>query len=166
VAAAEKSDELAQLPGVARSVRARHAAFRATLSIYLDDPAAIEYWRTQVLEYADAMPFWATYIPYRILIAIGQKEAAAKQLEALYQKVSLTNLQTIKIRVRIYQALAAATPAEALKFLAEALTMGQPEGFIRSFVDEGKLLAPLLWQAIAQGIETEYAAKLLGIIEA
>ena len=30
--------------------------------------------------------------------------------------------------------------AEVLTFLAKLLTLGQPEGFIRTFVDEGKLL--------------------------
>jgi LuxR family maltose regulon positive regulatory protein len=162
--AAEKSDELAQNPGVARSVRARHAALRALLAVWQDDQAAIEYWNTQVSEFADALPFWLAHVPYRIMIARGEKEAAAGPLQALHDKAAQAELKTIVIRTLICQALAAATPAEALTFLTEALTLGQPEGFIRTFVDEGRMLAPLLRKALAQGITPEYTARLLSII--
>src|SRR3972149_4797575 len=53
-----------------------------------------------------------------------------------------------------------------MAFLTDALEMGQPEGFIRTFVDEGKLLKPLLRQALSHGITPQYTARLLGIIEA
>jgi LuxR family maltose regulon positive regulatory protein len=43
--------------------------------------------------------------------------------------------------------------------------MAEPEGYIRTFVDEGKLLAPLLRKAIAQRIMPDYAGKLLAIID-
>jgi len=165
-AAIEMSDELAQIPGVARYCRARHAAFRAMLAIWQDDPAATAHWRTQVLKYVDVMPFWLCHVPYRIMIACGEKEAAAEQLEALHERAAQDDLQTVLIRTRVCQTLAAPTPAEALTFLAEALKMGQPEGFIRTFVDEGRLLAPLLRKALSQGITPEYTGKLLNIIEA
>ena len=44
--------------------------------------------------------------------------------------------------------------------------MGQPEGFIRPFVDEGKPLKPLLRVALSRGTMPEYVTKLLAIIEA
>jgi len=166
VASAGKSDELAQLPAAARFARARHAAYRVLLVIWQDDRAAIEHWRTKVSEYADALPFWLSWVPPRVLIACGEKEAAAKQLEALHEKAARADLQTVLISTCVYQALAAATPTEALNFLTEALTLGQPEGFIRTFVDEGRLLAPLLREALAQGVTPEYTKKLLNIIEA
>jgi LuxR family maltose regulon positive regulatory protein len=165
-AAAEKSDELAQTPSVARSVRARHAAFRVMLAIWQDDAVATHHWSTQLSEYVDAMPFWLSYVPFRILISCGEKEVAAEQLKALYERTARAKLQTILIRICICQALAAATPDQALTFLAEALNLGQPEGFIRSFVDESRLLAPLLRKALSQGITPEYTGKLLNIIEA
>jgi LuxR family maltose regulon positive regulatory protein len=67
--------------------------------------------------------------------------------------------------IRVYQALAAETQAEALTLLSEALMIGEPESYIRTFVDEGKLLVPLLRKAISQGITPEYAARLLNIYE-
>ncbi len=44
--------------------------------------------------------------------------------------------------------------------------MARPEGFVRSFVEYGTSLTPLLRRAIGQGIEPAYARRLLGIIEA
>jgi LuxR family maltose regulon positive regulatory protein len=44
--------------------------------------------------------------------------------------------------------------------------LAKPEGFIRTFVDEGRLLAPLLRKALSQGITPQYTSSLLSIIEA
>ena len=99
----------------------------------------------------------------------GVKKLPRNNWKHYLKRLSETNptvLVRILIKIRIYQAIAAATPAQALSFLAEALKMGQPEGFIRPFVDEGRLLAPLLRKALSQGITPEYTGKLLSIIEA
>jgi len=69
------------------------------------------------------------------------------------------------IRIRIYQALAEDDETTALEFLAEALTLAEPEGIIRFFVDEGKLLKPLLEKALDQQITPLFTRKLLDIIE-
>jgi len=100
------------------------------------------------------------------LIARGEKVAAGQKLLGLYDKAVQADAQGYVIRVRVYQSLAAETPDEALTFLSEALRLGQPEGFIRTFVDEGRLLKPLLRIALAQGVTSEYTAKLLNVIEA
>ena len=54
---------------------------------------------------------------------------------------------------------------EALKSLEKALKLAEPEGYVRSFVDEGLPLAQLLQQAIKKGISPQYAGKLLAAIE-
>jgi LuxR family maltose regulon positive regulatory protein len=68
--------------------------------------------------------------------------------------------------IRLYQVLAADTTEAALRLLAEVLAKTEPEGYVRTFVDEGRLLAPLLRQAVVRGISPDYAARLLAIIEA
>ena len=73
---------------------------------------------------------------------------------------------SVPSRSGVYQALATAKADEAIEFLGDALRMGEPEGFIRTFVDEGKLLKPLLRKAVAQGITPEYTSRLITIIEA
>jgi LuxR family maltose regulon positive regulatory protein len=106
------------------------------------------------------------YIPIRLLIALGNKTEAVKKLQIMYDSAVQSGAEYLIIRYRVYQALAAANQESALEFLSEALTMAEPEGYIRTFVDEGRLLAPLLQKALSQGIMPEYTRKLITIIEA
>ena len=49
----------------------------------------------------------------------------------------------------------------ALKTLNRALLYGEPEGYIRTFVDEGASMGALLRKANASGMAPDYTAKLL-----
>jgi LuxR family maltose regulon positive regulatory protein len=56
--------------------------------------------------------------------------------------------------------------ASALSALASALEVAEPEGYIRTFVDEGPAMAALLRKRrAAQSGETEYVDKLLEAFE-
>ncbi len=122
--------------------------------------------RQGLSEYSGLIPFEKQHVPARLLIARGEKAAAGAQLRALHEKARELGAQGLVIAIRVCQALAAATPSHALVFLTDALRLGEREGFIRTFVDEGRLLAPLLRQALSQGITPEYTRKLLEIIDA
>jgi LuxR family maltose regulon positive regulatory protein len=50
---------------------------------------------------------------------------------------------------------------EALAALDRALTLAEPEDYVRLFVDEGTPMASLLYEAAARGIAPEYAGRLL-----
>ena len=50
--------------------------------------------------------------------------------------------------------------------LERALTLAEPEGYVRIFVDEGRPMAQLLSEAAAHGIMPYYTAKLLAVFEA
>ena len=54
----------------------------------------------------------------------------------------------------------------ALTAFGQALSMAQPEGYIRMFVDEGAPIARLLYQAVEHNIAPEYAGKLLAALPA
>jgi LuxR family maltose regulon positive regulatory protein len=45
--------------------------------------------------------------------------------------------------------------------LERALTLAEPEGFIRIFVDEGPLMARLLYEALTRGIAPDNVSRLL-----
>jgi LuxR family maltose regulon positive regulatory protein len=45
--------------------------------------------------------------------------------------------------------------------LEKALTLAEPGGFIRIFVDEGPPMARLLYEAASRGIAPEYVSRLL-----
>jgi len=50
---------------------------------------------------------------------------------------------------------------QALVHLEKALSIGEPEGFIRIFVDEGPPMAHLLYDALSRGISPDYVRLLL-----
>ncbi|HEX5847866.1 MAG TPA: LuxR C-terminal-related transcriptional regulator [Rubrobacter sp.] len=54
----------------------------------------------------------------------------------------------------------------ALVSLERALTLAEPEGYVRVFVDEGKLMARLLADAAAFGVTSGYKTRLLAVLEA
>jgi LuxR family maltose regulon positive regulatory protein len=51
--------------------------------------------------------------------------------------------------------------AKAAQRLDEALTLAEPGGFIRIFVDEGAPMARLLREALSRGVRPEYVRRLL-----
>jgi LuxR family transcriptional regulator, maltose regulon positive regulatory protein len=159
----EKLDQAALHPS---APKAAHAAYHISLALLQENlPEALK-WGKRLSEFDEsALGIWNQYIPIRLLIARGEKAEAAQRLLSLYEKAVQADALGYVIRVRVYQALAASTSDEALAFLSEALTLGEPEGFIRTFVDEGKLLTPLLRKVLAQGTASGYATKLLSIIE-
>jgi LuxR family maltose regulon positive regulatory protein len=55
---------------------------------------------------------------------------------------------------------------QALAVLEQALAMGEPEGYVRVFVEQGTPMAELLQQAAAHGIAADYVRKLLAMLGA
>ncbi len=160
-----KGDEASQQSTSGPLGRAWHVANRVQYAVQRDDLQSAEAWGQKLAEYnSDPLWVWTGLASPRLLIARGDKKTAATQLLALHKRAIDADALGYATRVRVYQAIAAVTEEEALGFLADALKVGEPEGFIRTFVDEGKLLAPLLRKAKAHGITPEYAATLLNII--
>jgi LuxR family maltose regulon positive regulatory protein len=54
----------------------------------------------------------------------------------------------------------------ALVSLEHALTLAEPEGYVRIFVDEGLPMARLLYEAASHGVMSDYVGKLLPMFEA
>jgi LuxR family maltose regulon positive regulatory protein len=72
------------------------------------------------------------------------------------------------IDTRIVQALAFQAQGredEALRAIEHALTLAEPEGYVRIFLDDGLPMARLLYQAVQRSIFPEYAGKLLAAFE-
>ena len=51
--------------------------------------------------------------------------------------------------------------AAAMKFLNQALSLGEQEGYMRTFLDEGSPMGVLLRKASASGMASDYAGRLL-----
>ena len=68
------------------------------------------------------------------------------------------------IEILILHALAAQAgddTTKAITSLEQALTLAEPGGFIRIFVDEGPPMARLFYEAFTRGIAPDYVRQLL-----
>ena len=75
--------------------------------------------------------------------------------------------ETIKILVLQALVFAESTDRDkALQALGRALTLAEPGGFIRIFVDEGVPMAQVLCEAAARRLSPDYVSKLLAAFEA
>jgi LuxR family maltose regulon positive regulatory protein len=100
----------------------------------------------------------------RLYTAQGQPEAALKVLQPLFQAVEVRGWTRLVLNILLLQAVALQKQGdtlEALTVLERALSLAEPEGYVRVFVDEGEPMAGLLYEAAARGIRSEYAGRLL-----
>ncbi len=163
--ALEKADDLLTGPSASSHRQAHHAALHFLLAKAQKDSEGASRWLEKLSGCADSLPIDIPPRARRLVIARSGEIAAKQEMEAAYAIFARKGLKFGVLLVRLFQSLASPRPAEAVEYLAEALALGRPEGYIRVFVDEGTELAPLLVQAVSEGIELEYSKKLLDLIE-
>ena len=96
--------------------------------------------------------------------ADGSMLEARGLLERLLQAAEEGERMRSVIEILVLQALAHEAQGEspfALVPLEPALTLAEPEGYVRIFVDEGRPMAQLLSEAATRGIMPDYTGKLL-----
>ena len=85
----------------------------------------------------------------RVLLATDQPTLALQRLEPVLQRATTGLRWGHVIEIQLLQALAyhiLQQEAQALATLSEAIRLAEPEGYIRSFVDEGVPMAVLLFR--------------------
>ena len=91
-------------------------------------------------------------------------DEASELLERLLGEAEAGHRAGSVVEILVLQALAlrlGGDTAAALVPLERALTMAEPEGYVRIFVDEGPPMAALLRAAVKHGIARSYAGRLL-----
>jgi LuxR family maltose regulon positive regulatory protein len=99
----------------------------------------------------------------------GSIREAIGLLERLVKAAEEGERMGSAIEILVLQALAHQAQgdiAAALIPLRQALTLAEPEGYIRMFLDEGPPMAQLLREAAARGIMPDYTGKLLAAFDA
>jgi LuxR family maltose regulon positive regulatory protein len=129
--------------------------------------------RLRACKEADFVCELAEIAAARVLIAQASSLGTAQSDEARQAVTSLAALlraaQEAKrmgsvIKILALQALAYRAQSDmdqAMSALGRALSLAEPEGYVRTFVDEGIPMARLLYKAVARGIRPDYAGKLL-----
>lgn len=142
------------------------AAAGVEISLFAGELDEAERWAAGAAPDVHAHPFYRFLDLTQpcLLLAQGDRAAAATALDACYHQATRAGWGWGAIAVRVWQALAAGSPG-ALPFLSEALRRGQPGGFIRTFADAGPSLAPLLEEAARQGVTPGYTASILRALD-
>ncbi len=111
----------------------------------------------------------------KILLAQSRRDPAGSSLlealgllERLLKAAQEGGRSGSLIEILVLQALAHQAQGDlpaALLPLQQALTLAEPEGYVRMFVDEGPPLTQLLLEAAARGIRPDYSGKLLEAVQ-
>jgi LuxR family maltose regulon positive regulatory protein len=104
----------------------------------------------------------------RVLIAQGKHSKALGLLARLLEVVEAAGAIGHAIENLVLQAIALQAQDEidqALTTLECALALAEPEGYVRTFADEGARMAGLLHKAAAWGLYPHYVDKLLAAVE-
>ena len=105
---------------------------------------------------------WLTLV--RVRIATGSCGELPEYLDAFIRNAERQGRTGAMIEGLILKALSAdrnGAPAEAAKSLERALSLAEPAGYVRIFVDEGSPLAELLRRFGGEGARRDYATRLL-----
>jgi len=100
----------------------------------------------------------------RLFLARQQPDEAIQAIETLLNHSLESGQYRRGIEYLVLKALALQQKLDidrAIEVLHEALSLGEAENFQRVFLDEGKPMAQLLYQAAARGIYPQYAGTLL-----
>jgi ATP/maltotriose-dependent transcriptional regulator MalT len=143
-------------------------AWHARLSLQQGDLALASRWvQEQHLGVDDELNpgrEWEYVTLARVLIAQHRPHEALSLLARLLQQAERQGWMGNALEIFVLQALASRArgdEAGAMERLARALSLAEPEGYIRLFVDEGEPMVALLRQAYARGIAPDYVATLL-----
>ena len=112
----------------------------------------------------------------RVLLACYQSDRADGSisevmglLERLLKAAEEGGRKGSVIEILVLQAIAYHAQGDlpaALNPLQQALTLAEPEGYVRMFLDEGLTMMQLLREAASRGIMPDYTGKLLAAFEA
>ena len=104
----------------------------------------------------------------RVWITQGQIEEATKLLDLLLPATEAEGRMRRVIEIQMLRALALQASGDATRamdLLEQALALAEPQGYVRTFLDEGLPMARLLYEAAEREIAPHYAGKLLAAFD-
>jgi len=148
------------------------AAQQARLLLAQGNLGDVSYWvQDSGLRSDDKLSFQYLFryiILARVFIAQRAFDEAARLLARLLVVAEAAGAIGYVIEILVLQMMALQAQGkidQALIPLERALALAKPEGYVRTFIDEGLPMDKMLRQAVVQGIAVGYAGKLLAALE-
>lgn len=132
---------------------------------------AINWVKTKALGILDPIPPLRDseyHVFVRVLLAQNELDSALTLTGRMLAEAVGAGKTGAVIELSLLEALALQRKSDlpqALKFVEQALALAQPEGYMRTFLDEGIPMARLLRQAATAGITPAYTSRLLAAFD-
>jgi LuxR family maltose regulon positive regulatory protein len=165
--ALDQAQQRVQVGGIPPATAGRVAAVALLCALSQDDLPAAQLAAATLDEGIDCHSFYRFLGLTKARLLLAQKpgsRGAAATLAGLEERAAQSGWQYGLIAVRVLRSLAERTADASLDHLAAALTSARPQGYVRTFVEVGEALVPLLHEAARRGIETEYVGQILAAI--
>ena len=155
--------------GLSPWTAARVAMAEALIRLRQGDVAAASCWaasyKDALADYFSVFERWsASLVKVRVDIVQGRLDSALALLQQVHQDAVAAGVMHHVVETLVLQAVAHRAHGgleQALNALDDALCLGEPQGYVRIFVDEGPPMRALLREAARRGIAPEYVGKLL-----
>ena len=119
-------------------------------------------WSQKLTEQVDCRPF------YRFLGITKARTVPHAQARAYLERLAQIALTREwgygLVAIRALQASLAPTPEQGLDLLYKALRLAEVSGYIRSFVEAGEKIIPLLRLAAGHGVFPDYVERILAVM--
>ena len=166
--AGNRDEAASQLAGIARSIQQNNYVHRipelaAQQVVTLITQGRLEA-AAQVAE-KHALPIHAA----QVFLARGDTSSALKKLEAFQAGTDTASWNQEQLKAMLLQAIAIFEQGEkdrAVRLMDKVLTMTEPEGFVRIFVDQGIPMCRLLSETAVRGIMPRYINRLITAFKA
>jgi LuxR family maltose regulon positive regulatory protein len=172
----KKIENIAHLYDLPFGIPIQKSAWQARLWIAQDNLEAASQWAEDRGLYTDGEAKLADETGFfllveyivlaRILFAKECFDETTRLLHHLLNAATAGGHTSRAIEILILQAMiyqAEDDTAQAITTLEKALTLAEPGGFIRIFIDEGPAMARLLYEALKVGISPDYISQLLAV---
>jgi LuxR family maltose regulon positive regulatory protein len=149
------------------------AARQVRLRLWLGDVETAARWAqgdpaTVKLEILENLPLYLREVQQislaRVCLARGETEKALAILDRLRPQAEAAGLCHPASEISLLKAVALGAQGDttaALESLERSLSLAEPEGYVRLYLDEGEPVTTLLQQAASRGISPHFVSKLL-----
>ena len=146
--------------------------YRARLWLLQDQVEAAERWHSEWMARREKSDETIPYVLHeldqilhaRILLARGKWENCLKIARQLQKDAAKLDRQGVVLETLVLQCLAfwgKGEKEQSLRTLEMALSLAEPEEYLRIFLDEGEAMAQLLYLAAERKIHQEYVGRIL-----
>ena len=163
----ESCGQISNSADVPLRTQQRIASCIVEIAIACDELEKALAWAEKASQGADAHPFYRflSLSRVRLLLVKGETSDALEQINEWIQTADAAGWQYGMVHLCVLKALAVPDMETAVDSLVQALAIGQPEGFMRIFIDRGPELVPILREAALRGVHPGYVGEILAALE-